>query len=60
MVSTSLWMDNEILPAAGAFKGEARCDIVVVGSSDPLFKQALAQIAKGGGLFSSRSLFLSS
>jgi hypothetical protein len=32
MVSTSLWMDNEILPAAGAFKSEARCDIVVVGS----------------------------
>ena len=32
MVSTSLWMETEILPGAGALKGEAHCDVAVVGS----------------------------
>jgi glycine/D-amino acid oxidase-like deaminating enzyme/nitrite reductase/ring-hydroxylating ferredoxin subunit len=32
MVSTSLWMETEILPEAGALKGDVRCDVAVVGS----------------------------
>ncbi|MGM4877857.1 FAD-dependent oxidoreductase [Bradyrhizobium sp. 956_D2_N1_5] len=32
MVSTSLWMATEILPAAGALKGGVHCDVAVVGS----------------------------
>jgi FAD dependent oxidoreductase len=32
MVSTSLWMETEILPEAGALKGDAHCDVAVVGS----------------------------
>ncbi|MET4492733.1 FAD-dependent oxidoreductase [Bradyrhizobium sp. LA7.1] len=32
MVSTSLWMDTEILPEANALKGDVHCDVAVVGS----------------------------
>ncbi|APO52149.1 MULTISPECIES: FAD-dependent oxidoreductase [Bradyrhizobium] len=32
MVSTSLWMDTEILPEASALKGDVHCDVAVVGS----------------------------
>ncbi|MBP2432571.1 FAD-dependent oxidoreductase [Bradyrhizobium elkanii] len=32
MVSTSLWMETEILPEAGALKGDVQCDVAVVGS----------------------------
>lgn len=32
MVSTSLWMDTKISPDAGELKGDARCDVAVVGS----------------------------
>ena len=32
MVSTSLWMETEILPEAGALKGDVHCDVAVVGS----------------------------
>jgi len=32
MVSTSLWMETEILPEAGALKADAHCDVAVVGS----------------------------
>ncbi|MCP1972960.1 FAD-dependent oxidoreductase [Bradyrhizobium elkanii] len=32
MVSTSLWMETEILPEAGALKGDAHCDVAIVGS----------------------------
>jgi NADPH-dependent 2,4-dienoyl-CoA reductase/sulfur reductase-like enzyme len=32
MVSTSLWMEAEILPEAGAIGGDLHCDVAVVGS----------------------------
>jgi len=32
MASTSLWMDTEILPEAAELKGDAHCDVAVVGS----------------------------
>ena len=32
MVSTSLWMDTDILPEANVLKGDAQCDVAVVGS----------------------------
>lgn len=32
MVSSSLWMDTEIMPEAAGLRGEARCDVAVVGS----------------------------
>lgn len=32
MVSTSLWMETEILLEAGALKGDVHCDVAVVGS----------------------------
>jgi glycine/D-amino acid oxidase-like deaminating enzyme/nitrite reductase/ring-hydroxylating ferredoxin subunit len=32
MPSKSLWMDVEVMPAAGALDGDATCDVVVVGS----------------------------
>jgi glycine/D-amino acid oxidase-like deaminating enzyme/nitrite reductase/ring-hydroxylating ferredoxin subunit len=32
MASKSLWMDVDVIPAAGTLDGEASCDVVVVGS----------------------------
>jgi glycine/D-amino acid oxidase-like deaminating enzyme len=32
MVSTSLWMETDILPEAGALRGDVHCDVAVVGS----------------------------
>ena len=32
MASKSLWMDVDVMPAAGGLDGEARCDVVVIGS----------------------------
>ena len=32
MASKSLWMDVDVMPAAGALDGDANCDVAVVGS----------------------------
>lgn len=32
MASKSLWMDVEVMPAAGALDGDATCDVAVIGS----------------------------
>ncbi len=32
MASKSLWMDVDVMPAAGALDGDAACDVVVIGS----------------------------
>lgn len=32
MASKSLWMDVDVMPAAGALDGDASCDVAVIGS----------------------------
>jgi glycine/D-amino acid oxidase-like deaminating enzyme len=32
MTSKSLWMDIDVMPAAGSLPGDAQCDVVVIGS----------------------------
>ena len=31
MASKSLWMDIDVMPAAGALAGDASCDVAVIG-----------------------------